>query len=165
VNYRCPRKNEKCEVDYSGSVENLSHFKTAEMYLGGRGAQTVHPSSKLAYKRHILGMSTSSPPHRSNSCRPNLCRLSCTGEQHPNQTTFPGAVFGGSGLAKPLRRNSEISHGCRPTLRDTDSRLLFQTWSKSVQDKCLKGRVVLVTEKQNKTHFGGVWRNPWGDFP
>ena len=105
------------------------------------------------------------PPHRNNSCRPNLCRLSCTvGEQHPNQTTSPGAVFGGSGLAKPLRRNSEISHGCRPTLRDTDSRLLFQTWSKSVQDKCLKGRVVLVTEKQNKTHFGGVWRNPWGDF-
>jgi len=37
-------------------------------------------------------------------------------------------------------------------------------WSKSVQDKCLKGRVVLMTQK-NKMCFGAVWRNPWGNFP
>jgi len=65
-------------------------------------------------------------------------------------------------LAKPLRRNSEISHGC--TFQHTDSCLLLQTWSKSLQDKRPKGRVVLVT-KTNKTRFGGVWRNTWGDSP
>jgi len=43
----------------------------------------------------------------------------------------------------------------------TDSRLLFQTMSKSVQGKCPKGCVIMVTEK-NKTRFGDVWRNPWG---
>jgi len=57
-------------------------------------------------------------------------------------------LIGLLGLTKPLRRNSEISHGC--TLRHIDSRLLFQTWSKSVRDKCPKGRVVLV-QKKNKT--------------
>jgi len=55
-------------------------------------------------------------------------------------------------------------HWC--TLRHTDSRLLFQTESKSVQ--CPKGHIVLVTEKnmteKNKTRFGAIWQNPWGNF-
>jgi len=41
----------------------------------------------------------------------------------------------------------------------TDLRLLFQKWSKSVQDKWPKVRVVLVTEK-NKTCFGILRWNP-----
>jgi len=32
-----------------------------------------------------------------------------------------------------------------------------------VQDKWPKGRVVLITK--NKTRFGILRRNPWGDFP
>jgi len=74
-------------------------------------------------------------------------------------------LIGLLGLTKPLRRNSEISHGC--TLRHIDSRLLFQTWSKSVRDKCPKGRVVLVQKKKqnNRTRFGAFSLNPWGDLP
>jgi len=39
-----------------------------------------------------------------------------------------------------------------------DSRLLFHTWSKSVQDKCPKGCVVLMTEKTKHVlvSFGGT---------
>jgi len=82
------------------------------------------------------------------------------GNKHPTENNASWGSF--LELAKPLRRNSEISHGC--TFQHTDSCLLLQTWSKSLQDKRPKGRVVLVT-KTNKTRFGGVWRNPWGDFP
>jgi len=46
----------------------------------------------------------------------------------------------------------------------SDSRLLLQKWSKSVQDKWPKGRITLITQK-NKTRFGTLGRNPWGNFP
>jgi len=101
------------------------------------------PPSKLAYKRHVLGMSTSP---QNDSCRLKLYHLSCTlvTNTHPKyhfQAQFLGAC-------KPLHRNFEISHGC--TLRDTDSCLLFQAWSKSMQGKCHKGSgIVLVTGKNN----------------
>jgi len=62
----------------------------------------------------------------------------------------------------PVRRNWKIFHRC--THAESDSRLLFQKWSKSVQDKWPKGRVALITEK-NKARFGTLGRNPWGDFP
>jgi len=86
--------------------------------------------------------------------RPKLCW---------KHATHPKYCFRGSfvGLAKPLRRNSENSH--KFTLRHIDSRLLFQTWSKSAQHKCPKGRVVLVTEKKQNT----FWRRlaePLGRF-
>ena len=51
----------------------------------------------------------------------------------------------------------------RYTHAESDSRLLFQKWSKSLQDKWPKGRVALITQK-NKTRFGTLGRNPWGDF-
>jgi len=80
-----------------------------------------------------------------------------------NKLCTQNTVSGGSfmELKKALCRNLEISH--RYMLRHSDLRLLFQIWSKLVQDKCPKGRVVLVTE--NKARFGALWRNPWGDFP
>jgi len=65
-------------------------------------------------------------------------------------------------LENALHRNSEIFHWCMHV--ETDSRLLFQKWTKSVQDKWLKGHFVLVTEK-NKTCFGTLRRNLWGNFP
>ena len=61
-------------------------------------------------------------------------------------------------VENPVFCNLEIFH--RYTYAETDSRLLFQKWSKSVQDKCPKG-----IEKQKKTHFGTLRRNPWGNFP
>jgi len=64
------------------------------------------------------------------------------------------------GPGKPLHRNSETFHQCMHA--DTDSRL-FQKWSKSMHYKWPKGRVALVTEK-NKTRFGTLRRNPWGNF-
>jgi len=127
------------------------------LYLGGHSAQTVHPLSKLAYKRHILGMSTSL---RKWFLSPEIVTFElCAGSKHPTQNTASGSSF--LRFAKPLRRNLEIFHRCM--LRHIDSCLLFQTSSTSVQDKCPKGRIVLVTEK--KTRLGTVWRNPWGDFP
>ena len=50
---------------------------------------------------------------------------------------------------------------------DSIGRTVLQTvaqrWSKSVQDRRPKGRIALVTKKQNKFRHPG--RNPWGDFP
>ena len=106
-----------------------------------RSAKKPYIPKTCVQKRHILGMLTTP---RNDSC--------------PTQNIASWTVFG---LAKSLRRNSENSHEC--ILRHTDSRLLFQTWSKSMQDRCPKCLVVLVTEK-NKTHFGDVWQNPWGHF-
>ena len=65
-------------------------------------------------------------------------------------------------LENSLRRNSEIFYRCTHT--ESDSRLLFQKWSKSVHDKWSKGRIALITKK-NKTRFGTLERNPGGDFP
>ena len=115
---------------------------------GGHSFQTIHISSKHAYKRHIIEMLTSP---RNDLYRPKLCHLSCTlvTSTHPKYRIW-GSFFR---LAKPLRRKSKVSHGCW--------RLLFQTRSKSVQDKCSKVCVVLVMKK---TRFGAVWRNPWGWF-
>jgi len=116
------------------------------LYLGGHSAQTVHPLSKLAYKRHILGMSTSP---RKWFLSPEIVTFElCAGSKHRTQNTASGSSF--LRLAKPLRRNLEIFHRCM--LRHIDSRLLFQTSSTSVQDKCPKGRIVLVTEKNTSWH-------------
>jgi len=52
-------------------------------------------------------------------------------------------------------RNLEIFH--RWTHAESDSRLLFQKWS--------KGRVAFITKKTNKTCFGTLEWNPLGDFP
>ena len=46
----------------------------------------------------------------------------------------------------------------RCTHAESDSRLLFQKWSKSVHDKWPKSRVALITK--NKTRFGNLGRNP-----
>jgi len=82
-----------------------------------------------------------------------------SGKQAPHRKQcFWGQFFG---ACKTLLRNLEIFHRCM--LQHTISRLLFQTWSKSMQVNCPKGRIVLVTE--NRMHFGAVWQNPWGDFP
>ena len=83
---------------------------------------------------------------RNDFYRPKLCCLSCTliTSTHPKYRARGSFL----GLANPLCRNSEIFHGC--TARHIDSRLLFQTRSKSAQNKCPEGRVVLVTKK-NKT--------------
>jgi len=150
------------------------------------------------------------------------------GNKHPTQNTASGGRF--LGLAKPLRKNSEISHGCTLLFESctvyTDYYLfmfapctiffcihliyilinirlsaidgitylvachyslialfsvifcvliyvanklflsVFQTWSKSVQDKCPKGRVAGLLATENKTkhvlaEFGGTrWRFP-----
>ena len=124
--------------------------------LGGRIAQTIHPPSKLAYKRHILGISTS-PWY--DFYRPKLCSLS----NHPTQKIqLIGQFFFGGGLAKPPCRNSDISYGCM--LHHTDSRLFFQTWSKLVMINFWKAALYWWQKKKQNTRIGAVWWNPWGDF-
>jgi len=130
------------------------------MSSGNHSAQTAHPPSKLTYKRPILGISTSP---RNELYRLKLCCLSCMLiTSKSSKIPIPGAVFWG--LVKPICRNLEISHRC--TLQHTDSHLLFQTWSKSVHDKCPKGRVVLVTEKNMFWHrlVESLWRFPWNFY-
>jgi len=46
-------------------------------------------------------------------------------------------------LENPMRRNWKLFHRC--THAESDSRLLFQKWSKLEQDKWPKGRVALIT--------------------
>ena len=120
--------------------------------FGGRSAQTVHPPSTLMDKRHILVMSINP---RNDFYRLKLCRLSCTLiTSTPSKIPLPGWQF--FWACKTPTQNSEISH--RRTLQHTDSGLLFQTWSKSVQDKCPKGCVVLATQKTKHLSalFGGT---------
>ena len=100
------------------------------------------------YSRHILGSSTIS---RNDSHRLKLCRLSCTSITNtPHSKVRLSAVFWGCG--NPLRRNSETFH--RYPHAETDLRLLFRKWSKSVQDKWPKGHFVLVTEKHVLVSLG-----------
>ena len=113
------------------------------MHVFWESQHTPHHSSRT--KRHILGMST-------DFCRAKLCRLSCklitSIPRIPPKILLPWSVFWG--LAKPLCRNSEISH--RHMLLDISSCLFFQKWLKSVQDKqdkCPKACIVLVTEKKH----------------
>jgi len=98
------------------------------VFRGSNKCPNLYPPWKLKYKRHILGMSTSP---RNDYCRLRLCRLSCMLiPSTPHKIPLPGAVLWG--ICKTLRRNSEIYHGYM--LQDTDSRLLFQTWSKSARE-------------------------------
>ena len=109
-------------------------------------------------KRHILGMSTSP---WNDSRHPKMCRLNCTLViSTPTQNSASKGSF--LGLAKQLCRNSEISH--RWTLRDTDSWLLFQTWSNRCRI-CVPKAMLYWWQKKNKTRFGAVWQNPWRQFP
>jgi len=111
------------------------------------------PHHSWRTKRHI----------QNDFCRAKLCRLSCKLiTSIPPKILLPWSVFWG--LAKPLCRNSEISH--RHKLLDISSCLFFQKWLKSVQDKhdkCPKACIVMVTEKKHV--FGRVWQNAWGDSP
>jgi len=72
--------------------------------------------------------------------------------KHPTQNTA-GSLFG---LAKPLRKNSEISHR---TLRHTS---VVSNMAESVQDDCPKGRVVLLTKN---TFWRRELAEPIGRFP
>jgi len=72
--------------------------------------------------------------------------------KHPTQNTA-GSLFG---LAKPLRKNSEISHR---TLRHTS---VVSNMAESVQDDCPNGRVVLLTKN---TFWRRELAEPIGRFP
>jgi len=79
--------------------------------------------------------------------RLKLCRLSGTMvTSAPPKIPLPGAVFGG--LQTPYAEIPKFLKGVRSGTHD--SCLLFQTRSKSVQNKCPKGRIVLVTKKHSR---------------
>ena len=125
-------------------------FTTKRRSFEGSERQTAHLPSKLTINRHILGMSTSL---RDAFYRPKLFRLSYTphGNKHPTQNTAPGVGFGD--LQNPCAEIRKFPTGVRS---GTPIHLSFQTRSKSVRDKCPKGRVVLVTEKHVLLTFGGI---------
>jgi len=113
------------------------------VFLWAYSAQTVRPPPKLTYKRHILGMSTSP---RNDSHRPQLCRLSCT----PLTSTPPSTVPILAVLGTWKTPSQKFVNFAPFTHARTNSRLLFQNWSKSVQDKWPKDHLLLLTErKQN----------------
>jgi len=70
-----------------------------------------------------------------------------------------------------LHRNSEIFRRNRRCIHaHTDSRLLFQEWSKSVRDKWPKSRVpalihACMHDRKKQNTFGTLRRNPWDDYP
>ena len=62
------------------------------LYLRGHSTRSVRPTSKLAYKRHILRMLTSP---RNDFCCPKLYRLSCMlVTSTPPKYRFRGQFFG-----------------------------------------------------------------------
>ena len=118
--------------------------------------------SDLQWNARLMGVIASKPHVSHQNCRPKGTSLgrrlapemipvawNCavgavlSGKQAPHRKQcFWGQFFG---ACKTLLRNLEIFHRCM--LQHTISRLLFQTWSKSMQVNCPKGRIVLVTEK------------------
>ena len=68
------------------------------------------------------------------------------GNKHPTQNTASRGNFF-CGLQNPYAEIWKLLTA------------LAKIWSKSVQDKCLKGHTVLVTK--NKTHFSVILHNPW----
>jgi len=62
---------------------------------------------------------------------------------------------------KTSAETGKIFHQC--TDAESDSRMLFQKWSKSVKDKWPKGRIALITKKQNM--FWHPAAEPLGRFP
>jgi len=70
-----------------------------------------------------------------------------------------------SGPAIFLWRNLEIFHAGHH--RNTDSRLSFQKWSKSVQDKRPKGRAAFLFSYhcRKETHFEPFGENPGAIYP
>jgi len=84
----------------------------------------------------------------------NVCRLSCSSIT----ITLPRLFWDLETPAQKLENFSPL-YAC-----GSDSRMFYQKWSKSVQDKWPKGRVALIT-KTNKTRFGTLGRKPWDAFP
>ena len=75
------------------------------MSSGGRSTQTIYPSSKLAYKRHILEMPTN--PQHDFYC-PQLCRLSCKLIiSTPPKIPLPSAVFWA--CKTPMQQEAQLS--------------------------------------------------------
>ena len=86
---------------------------------------------------------------RNNSHCTKLCRLNCTSTTN---TPSKAPIFSCFGTCKTHCAEIQKSFiGLR--MRHTDSRLLFQKWLKSVQDKSPKVRIVLVTEKKQNTFW------------
>ena len=103
--------------------------------------QTVRPPPKLAHKRHIPGMLTS--PQNDSQC-PKLCCFSCSLITN-TPWKYPFLAFLGP-VKSPVQRFG-IFYWCMHAR--TDSRLLFQKWSKLAQDMWLKIHVVLVTKTKH----------------
>jgi len=84
---------------------------------------------------------------KNDSHHSKLCCLSCT-----RQTSTHFKLF--VGMENPQHRNSEIFHRCMHT--HTDLHLLFQRWSKLVQDKWSKATCI----GEKKTLFGTLRQFP-----
>ena len=126
------------------------------MFLWAYSAVTVPHSPKLTDERHILGMSTRS---QNDSHCPKLCRLSCSFSINtPRKYRFL-AVLGP--IKSPAQKfgNFQIIYWC--THADTDSCLLFQNWSKSVQDKWSKVRAVGLNRESLATCANIMMKFVW----
>ena len=136
----------------------MSTAVIAEIYFfsSAYSAQTVRPLPKLTHERHILGKSTSP---RNNSHCPKLCHLSCT----PITNTFRKYHFQlFLRFVKPLRRNAEIFNGLH--MRTP----IYVLYCKNSQNRFRisnRKSALYWWQKKNKTRFGILGWNPWGDFP
>jgi len=88
--------------------------------------------------------------------RPNLCCFSCTLKTSTApKILLPGAVFFGGGACRTSKLIPKFFMG---VCSGKSIHILFQMWSKLVQDKYPKGR---VGDGKNKTHLA----EPLGQFP
>ena len=108
---------------------------------------------QLTHESRVLGMSFN--PWNNSHC-PKLWHLSCSIITKNTPSKVP--ILAVLRPVKPLPQ--KFGNFYRWKHAHTNSRLLFQKWSKSVQDKCPKVQVT-----KNKTRFGILRWNPWGDFP
>jgi len=142
-----------CECKNNGADfwELLQQSTAATAKTGGFSwayiAQTVRPPPKLTYNRHILGILTS---HRNDSRLPKFCRLSCSSHTKTPVHTLDSIHLSCFWNVETPCKILKNFHQCM--YAETNSRLLFQKWSKSVQDKWPRGHVALKTKKNMFWH-------------
>jgi len=118
-------------------------------------AQSIRPPPKLTHKRHIHGMLTR--PTNDSHCL-KLCHLNCSLITNTASKVSNFSCFGTCKIPCAEIRKLLPVYAC-----GHDLFLLFQKRSKLVHYKWPKVRIVLVTK--NKTRFGILRCNPWGNFP
>jgi len=113
------------------------------------GSNRTSPPPELAYKRHI----------GNDFCCPRLHRLCCMRitRTHPNYCLL-GQVFWACKTAAQKFGKFSLVYAVAHQFTSVLSRMV------EIDAEWMSKRLHSFDDRKNKTRFGGVWWNPWGNF-